>query len=211
MLTKEQMEANKMRFLQLISNINIEGADTAGLVDFLDNSDFFTAPASTVYHSHFDGGLCLHSLNVYDNLVKLNEMYGNMYDANTILVCGLLHDLAKVNFYESFSLNKKVYSERGLKHDNKGKFDWIAQDAYKTKDAKDRLVGATHGFNSMYLIQLYIPMTYEEALAIYWHHMGMDDKNASFDLSAAAERYKLIPLLHSADLLATYIQENSED
>ena len=35
MLSKEQIEQNKNEFLNLISQINIEGADTQGLVEFL--------------------------------------------------------------------------------------------------------------------------------------------------------------------------------
>ena len=36
------------------------------LLDWLDNkTDFFSAPASTRFHGACDGGLCMHSLNVY--------------------------------------------------------------------------------------------------------------------------------------------------
>ena len=34
------------------------------LVQWLDNSDFKVAPASTRYHSNYEGGLLKHSLNV---------------------------------------------------------------------------------------------------------------------------------------------------
>ena len=33
MLTPEQIEANKIEFLKLIAEINIDGADTQGLVE----------------------------------------------------------------------------------------------------------------------------------------------------------------------------------
>ena len=75
MLTPEQIESNKIEFLKLIAEINIDGADTQGLVDFLDSSDFFTAPASTQYHANYKGGLCEHSLKVYKNLVTLYNHY----------------------------------------------------------------------------------------------------------------------------------------
>ena len=39
------------------------------LLDWLDNkTDFFSAPASTRFHGACDGGLCMHSLNVYHAL-----------------------------------------------------------------------------------------------------------------------------------------------
>ena len=58
---------NKEKFIQIYrENITREGADR--LLAFLcsEGSDFFTAPASARYHSAYEGGLCEHSLNVYD-------------------------------------------------------------------------------------------------------------------------------------------------
>ncbi len=44
-------------------NIKREGADK--LLEFLERSDFFTAPSSTRFHGSYEGGLVQHSLNVY--------------------------------------------------------------------------------------------------------------------------------------------------
>ena len=39
------------------------------LLEWLDKkTDFFTAPASTRFHGACEGGLCMHSLNVYHAL-----------------------------------------------------------------------------------------------------------------------------------------------
>lgn len=35
------------------------------LIQWLESTDFFTAPASTKYHGAYEGGLCEHSLNVF--------------------------------------------------------------------------------------------------------------------------------------------------
>ena len=43
MLTNEQIIENKEKFLKLVAEINIEGADTQGLVEYLDKTDFFVA------------------------------------------------------------------------------------------------------------------------------------------------------------------------
>lgn len=210
MLTPEQIEKNKIDFLKLIAEIDIEGADTQGLVDFLDCSDFFTAPASTQYHANYKGGLCEHSLNVYHNLVMLYNQYKDYvpeYDKNSLLVVGLLHDISKTNYYEMYVANKKIYSEKGTKHDNMGKFDWFAEEAFKVKDAHERFIGGTHGFNSMMLVGRYIPLMYEESVAILNHHAGMDDKNATYDLSAILNKYPLATLLHLADMASCYLIE----
>ena len=72
---------NQERFLQIFQEkITREGSDK--LLEFLQKSDFFTAPASTRYHGAYEGGLLQHSLNVYDCLVdilnrpRVKELYG---------------------------------------------------------------------------------------------------------------------------------------
>lgn len=208
MLTQEQMEQNKQRFLQLISSIDIEQADTEGLVNYLLTNDFFTAPASTIYHCNYEGGLCEHSLNVYDNLVKLTSLYcDGRYSNTTILIVSLLHDLAKVNFYEKYIANKKMYSPTGSKHDNQGNFDWFSEEAYKVADAEKRFLGGEHGFNSMMLVNSFIPLTYEESLAILHHHFNEEDGHILRDMTAICNKYPLVTLLHLADMASTYLTE----
>ena len=57
----------KERFVELYRKyITRDGAEA--FLQFLLDSDFFTAPASARYHSSVAGGLCQHSLNVYDCL-----------------------------------------------------------------------------------------------------------------------------------------------
>lgn len=58
------IEENKKRFLDLVGSIGRDGIKE--LVEFLEKSDFFTAPASTRFHGSIPGGLAMHSLNVYD-------------------------------------------------------------------------------------------------------------------------------------------------
>ena len=210
MLTPEQIESNKIEFLKLISEINIPGADTEALVKFLDSNDFFTAPASTQYHCNFKGGLCYHSLNVYNALIRLYEQYKDVipaYDKNSLLVVGLLHDISKVNFYEAYVVNKKIYNEKGTKHDNLGNFDWFAEEAYKVKDSKERFLAGTHEENSMLLVGNYIPLTLEESVAIMHHHCNANDGNQLYDLSAIMNKYPLLTLLHLADMASTFITE----
>ena len=69
----------KEKYLQLLKEVKREGIDE--LIKFLENSDFFTAPASTKFHSAFEGGLCKHSINVYNRFISLlkNE-YGESWE-----------------------------------------------------------------------------------------------------------------------------------
>ena len=73
MLNETEISKNKERFLSLVTSISREGVNMDGLLAQLNGSDFFEAPASTMYHNSFRGGLCAHSLNVYDTLVDICE------------------------------------------------------------------------------------------------------------------------------------------
>lgn len=209
MLSKEQIEQNKNEFLNLISQINIEGADTQGLVEFLLSSDFFIAPASTKYHCNFDGGTCYHSLKVYKLLDDFCEKYyPGKYSKNSKLICGLLHDISKADFYEKDIRNKKVYSDKGSKQDNMGRFDWFAEESYKVKEAADRLIAGNHGFNSVVSVGRFIPLSLEETIAIQYHMLNSDDKAVIYDMSDILNKYHLLTCLYLADFTSTFILEN---
>ena len=60
-----EVKDNKARFIEIFkTKITREGSDK--LLQFLlsPHSDFFTAPASSRFHSSYEGGLLDHSLNV---------------------------------------------------------------------------------------------------------------------------------------------------
>ena len=98
------MSDKKEEFLQLFDTyIKREGASE--LRKFLLKSDFFTAPASSRYHCAREGGLCEHSVNTYRRLLKNIQMeYGDEWEKvvphESIAICGLLHDLCKIDFYK---------------------------------------------------------------------------------------------------------------
>lgn len=213
MLTPEQIQANKERFLSLINQINIPGADIQGLIQFLESSDFFIAPASTKYHSNFDGGLCQHSLNVYDSLIDLYEankhLLQTQYEPSTLIAVALLHDISKANFYEKSIGNKKIYSDQGSKHDNMGKFDWVAVESWVVREPENRFLAGTHEENSMLLVSRYIPLNQEEIVSILNHHCHTNDGNQFYDQSAVMNTFPLLTLLHTADVIATFIKERN--
>ena len=62
----------KEEFLKILRTVNREGMED--LIEFLEKSDFFKAPASTRFHGNFEGGLVEHSLKVY---VLLKEKIKN--------------------------------------------------------------------------------------------------------------------------------------
>ena len=56
----------KDTYLKLLKTVKREGIEE--LINFLEKSDFFIAPASTRFHGDHEGGLVEHSLKVYEIL-----------------------------------------------------------------------------------------------------------------------------------------------
>jgi len=91
------VESNKATTDDLLSMIERPGMES--LIDYLLNSDYFTAPASTRYHNVFEGGLCLHSLKVMRMFSDKNKLWEKPLPQDSVIICGLLHDLCKVGAY----------------------------------------------------------------------------------------------------------------
>ena len=111
------MELQRDRFLRIFDEKVGDRKGKDDLRDWLlsDDCDFFTAPASTKYHGAYLGGLCEHSLDVYDMAVRLAEMYAEdirkkylvlnrPYSRDefmeSLTIAALFHDLCKVGFYQ---------------------------------------------------------------------------------------------------------------
>ncbi len=175
--------------------IKRDGVDK--LKNYLLSSDFFTAPASRNQHSDHEGGLSEHSLNVYNRLKKLVlDEYGNFdkISEESIAICGLLHDLCKIDFYKVDYRNVK---ENGA---------WVQKPYYVV----DEKLPYGHGEKSVYIINGFIRLTRDEALAINWHMGGFDTRvqGGSYAIGEAYRIDTLALLLHIADMEATYIDEN---
>ena len=91
------IEKNKNLTLSFLQSVQRDGID--GLIKYLCGSDYFIAPASTIYHDAFTGGLCLHSLNLVYSFEEANSKLNKPLPKDSVIVCGLLHDLCKVNAY----------------------------------------------------------------------------------------------------------------
>ncbi len=196
----------------LLRSINRQNANIEGLINKLESSDFFTAPASTKYHNSYKGGLAEHSLNVYYNLKELVEFKGlkEIITDDNIIICGLLHDISKINFYEISYMNKKVYHEYGTKFDELGRFDWQSVPSFKVKSADERFIYGNHEENSEFMIRTFIPLELHESVAILNHHAGMSfDSIPIGSLLDKYNRFPLASLLHMADFLAAYIDEGT--
>lgn len=180
------------------------------LIYKLEHSDFFYAPATIKGHCNFEGGLLLHSLNVYFNLLTILATKDNFRteEWDAFKVCGLLHDISRMNYYEKSVKNVKVYSKAGSKQDEMGKFDWEAQKSYKTKDASERFIYGGLEQNSLFMIRQFMKLSIYEEVAIL-HALGQEnqERDGSDNTQLVFAKYPLASMLHIADMLACYLDE----
>lgn len=184
--------SRKDEFIDLYSKyIKRQGASE--LLSWLESSDFFTAPASTRFHGNYEGGLCEHSVNVWEELIRLLKAYPEVkVSAESAAIVSLLHDLCKIGCYKQELRNTKV---NGV---------WVQRPVYIFEE--DFCYGG-HGSKSVYLVQRYMNLTEAEAVAINCH-MGFSDRSSGDrSLGTAYEEYPLAWLLHVADESATFIRE----
>lgn len=156
------------------------GADK--LLEWLESTDFFTAPASTKHHGAYEGGLVKHSLNVY-YAMQGNYIMFDEYSVESRTIVALLHDVCKADFYRK--------TESG----------WTVNDR----------LPMGHGEKSVHLIMKHMELTDDEALAIRWHMGAYDDafRGGCKAFNIALDRTPLIFALHQADMIAT-MREKAE-
>jgi hypothetical protein len=190
----------KEQIINLLKSTNRPGIEK--VIEYLNTSDFFTAPASTKYHSSFEGGLAEHSLAVYRILEDKNDSFGHRLSSDTVIISALLHDFCKINFYKKEMKNVK----KGTKIDYKGNTvaNWVEEEVWVV----DEQFPYGHGSKSVYLINKLIELTDQEALLINFHMAFTEPKDSWIHLNNALDKYPEIILLHTADLESTYLLES---
>lgn len=176
-------------FLKLLKSIDREGMDK--LIEFIEKSDFFKAPASTKYHGAYEGGLLEHSMKVYE--ILQNKVKNAVIEINaseeTLILVALLHDICKANFYKVDYRNaKNSFGE------------WEKVPYYTIEDT----IPYGHGEKSVMMITEYIKLTVEEKYCIRWHMGFTEPKEVYSTLGQAFKKFPLALLLHEADLEASY-------
>jgi HD superfamily phosphohydrolase YqeK len=178
---------NKEKFIGIFNDV-IKRNGKEKLLECIEKTDFFTAPASTKYHGAYAGGLVEHSLNVFDRMLQYKEKYS----LETLAIVSLMHDLCKADYYAVDYKNVKQPDG-----------SWEKEPYYTVND---KLPIGNHGDKSVFIIQRFMPLSAEEVAAIRYH-MGAYQEGDMKNLSKVYEKYPLAYLLHSADMEATYFDE----
>ena len=184
----------KERFLKICrEQIDRPGLD--GLIDWLEKSDFFSAPASSKFHGNYPGGLCEHSLNVNDVAMHLRDKYiPDQISDESVAVAALFHDLCKVHCYKKGFRNVK--NDAGV---------WEKKEVWEI----DERLPLGHGEKSCIILQWFIRPTVDELLAIRWHMSGFDKSviGGDYSVSRAQDFTPLCGLIQAADMVASNLVE----
>lgn len=188
------MNTNEIKAAFLTEAAVIKREGIKDLMAWLESTDFFTAPASTRFHGSHEGGLVHHSLKVYEQLQKLAELYDPHaeYDQESLAIVALFHDLCKVGCYKT-----------DMRWRKNARNQW---EQYATYTFQEDFSFGGHGSKSVFLVQNFIKLTPDEAVAINCH-MGQWDATTYSNPTAAYEKCRLAWLLHVADEAAGFIDK----
>lgn len=171
-------EAIKPCITEMAGYIINDKNESASLLDWMDGSDFWTAPASTRFHGNFKCGLSLHTLKVIQQaLILARPLMENFWTspdcekytvtAEDIFVAALVHDFCKTDFYGVEYRNAKDITG-----------NWIKQPYYKSK-GENRNLG--HGNESVLKLLEIMPSYIKKrhVLEAVSRHMGFSDLSDS--------------------------------
>lgn len=194
------IEKNKEKFCALLRGTGRKGVDE--VITGLEKLGFFEAPASSKFHLAEKGGLCAHSLNVYEQALSIMSSmsvpgFKERVTIESVVIASLLHDVCKAEIY-------KVETKRRRRPDGV----WEDYQGYSV-DYSHFPMG--HGEKSVTrLLLLGLEMTQEEMLAIRWHMSNWSlsqDSESKGNYGAAQDKCELLAVITAADVLATAIGE----
>lgn len=149
------------------------------VIQWLEGHNFYTAPASVVYHNNYEGGLAKHSLDVCEEAIRLNKTEN--LPMSSVIICSLLHDVCK---HDNYSIDKNGNP--------------VADEETKKKG---------HGRRSMFIVKrgCLLPLNYDEEMAIWWH-MGEHEpsKDRFCDEYEQSNDIALCRLIRKADYFAAH-------
>lgn len=189
MLDQEQIYQNKLKYVELLTKLNV---DLTEFSKFLDSVDYFSKPASTQYFRPYQGGLCQYALDLYYELAQLaNAYFPGRYTQEDIIKVALFKDLYKALLYEEYDKNQQVDG------------NWITVKAYRWKETRPTF--GDLGFSSYMVAKHFFDFTDEQIEAI-----TQSDSRESYagDIHDILRSYPLVTLTKMADLVATYLEQN---
>lgn len=174
------LSPEKEKFEKLLRGVDREGIDK--LIDWLEETDFFSAPASTRFHLARMGGLLTHSLNVFYWFLEKNERLKLGFPLDSLILVSLLHDLCKIDTYIPYGCGS-VYGFK--KHEG-------------------------HGNRSITLASEFLVLTADEVSLIRFHMGTFSEENSLGRYHIAVAQNPLIAVFAVTDHEVSLMEKNAE-
>lgn len=187
----EYMEFYKNKIINLLKSCNRDGI--SDLINFLESSDFFTAPASQYFHANHPSGLAFHSYSLYTIASAYNKMHKLDIPEESIIIASICHDLCKIGNY---NLETKYKKDKNNK--------WQSYLTY----GNNNLSQCQHGPQSALMASRYIKLTEMEEQAICWHmsSYGQSDVDNRM-MNKSMDKHPLVLIIQQADMASAHFYE----
>ena len=168
------IEKIKLTIKQMAEKCIENKEECAAFLQWMEQHEYYTSPASTRFHGNFEGRLCVHSLQVAYQALKftgaffidfMKTVHAEKYTfkAEDIFVSAIAHDFCKAGFYQtSFRNTKDIFG------------NWKKTPYYTVKDGNRNL---GHGNESVLLLLETMPsyLKKRHVIEAVSRHMGFSD------------------------------------
>lgn len=211
---KESLETMMLTFCPAF--LGTQEPQLKPFMDFLADSDFYYAPASTKYHGNFPTGLASHNCLFLARLVAIVKPQTEA-ELGKLVLTTIGHDLCKVNVYRSYFTNDKIdgpamrkLSDGTMDVDKYQTKRWSNGSEYHYEEVQkyafDDKLPQGHGQKSLNMIVGYFPASVTEDMAAAIDgHMRDVESNPLCDYQMM--HYPLCQYLHIADVMASMLDE----
>lgn len=195
---------NKQKYMELLEEYQVSGEDLkilTALGRVLENeTDFFTAPASTKYHAAYPGGLFDHCLGVTQKLIELSDKGICTWNRPiSPFLIGILHDATKFGAYLQQHRSNLVSGD---------------MESYYICNPERTELSCIHGEDSVLKASVLLLKAYpgfslneEEWECIHWHMGAYEGKDSWPGYDAAIRKFPNVLWTHTADMYASKVME----
>lgn len=189
MLTEEQILDNKNKFIDLLTNLNI---DLTAITKYLisERVDYFNKPYNNYQSYAYRGSLCAHTIKLFEELKRLCDLYcSGRYSLEDILKVALFKDLYRAELYEPYYKNVK----------NEITGQWESVLSYRTKEI--RPIFGDINFSSYMIAKKFINLDNDELVEA----IMFSSSTANIENYNIRKTYKLVTLVSMAELVVDYL------
>lgn len=189
MLSMEQIQANKMKYIELITKL---GIDPAPLLKYLEVVDYFNMPYAVQGLYSYAGGLCEYALNLYYEMSQLTPAYTTIYTEEDVIKVALFKDIYRAELYEA-GTKRALDETTGI---------WQTISIFKYKE--ERPTFGDLYFSSYMVAKYFITFTDAQIEAIV---QACSKESYAGDIHDIRKSYPLVTLTLMGHLAAMYLQQ----